>query len=207
VSQRTLLRLASVVLYTNFWLFHQVETTQEKIDYEKLKIEEKILFFASLVLWEDELADNGAAVLSTKCVRLSVHMSITQSVHSSVCLSGLRDNEIMCFVTLPSHQSWPWRNWLVSKKTVVRSEFLERESALQQTEVSWLFERQYKCHSDARIVEHAATFRYIGIRVYGSEISYIMISSQDLYIESTFSLIASHAERFLYTAEILPESR
>jgi len=184
-----------------------VETTQEKIDYEKLKIEEKILFFASLVLWEDELADNGAAVLSTKCVRLSVHMSITQSVHSSVCLSGLRDNEIMCFVTLPSHQSWPWRNWLVSKKTVVRSEFLERESALQQTEVSWLFERQYKCHSDARIVEHAATFRYIGIRVYGSEISYIMISSQDLYIESTFSLIASHAERFLYTAEILPESR
>ena len=42
--------------------------TKEKIDYEKLKIEEKILFFVSLLLFEDELADNGASILSLKFV-------------------------------------------------------------------------------------------------------------------------------------------
>ncbi|XP_067951313.1 TIP41-like protein isoform X2 [Watersipora subatra] len=43
-----------------------VTPTSETIDYAKLKIEEKILFFASLVLFEDELADNGASILSLK---------------------------------------------------------------------------------------------------------------------------------------------
>jgi len=36
------------------------------IDYEKLKIQEKILFFDDVVLYEDELDDNGCAKLSVK---------------------------------------------------------------------------------------------------------------------------------------------
>lgn len=38
----------------------------EKIDYEKLKVQEKILFFDEIILYEDELDDNGVAKLSIK---------------------------------------------------------------------------------------------------------------------------------------------
>lgn len=44
----------------------QVSLTEEKIDYEKLKIQEKILFFDELILYEDELDDNGVSKLSIK---------------------------------------------------------------------------------------------------------------------------------------------
>jgi len=44
----------------------QVTTTEEKIDYEKLKIKEKILFYDEVVLYEDELDDNGCSNLSVK---------------------------------------------------------------------------------------------------------------------------------------------
>ena len=38
------------------------------IDYERLKLREKILFFDEVILYEDELDDNGCAVLSSKIV-------------------------------------------------------------------------------------------------------------------------------------------
>ena len=38
------------------------------IDYERLKLREKILFFDEGILYEDELDDNGCAVLSSKIV-------------------------------------------------------------------------------------------------------------------------------------------
>ena len=53
---------------TSCCLIIQVMPTSDKIDYNKLRVEEKILFFASLVLFEDELADNGASILSLKMV-------------------------------------------------------------------------------------------------------------------------------------------
>ena len=37
-----------------------------KINYEKLKIEEKMLFYDDVVLYEDELDDNGCSKLSVK---------------------------------------------------------------------------------------------------------------------------------------------
>ena len=45
-----------------------VSQTDEKIDYEKLKIQEKILFFDEIILFEDELDDNGVSKLSIKIV-------------------------------------------------------------------------------------------------------------------------------------------
>jgi len=42
------------------------EPTESKINYEKLKIQEKILFFDEVVLFEDELDDNGCTKLSVK---------------------------------------------------------------------------------------------------------------------------------------------
>jgi type 2A phosphatase activator TIP41 len=44
----------------------RVETTDEKIDYEKLKVQERIMFFEEIVLYEDELDDNGCTKLSVK---------------------------------------------------------------------------------------------------------------------------------------------
>jgi len=44
----------------------RIEETEEKIDYEKLKIEERILFYDEVILYEDELDDNGCTKLSTK---------------------------------------------------------------------------------------------------------------------------------------------
>jgi len=43
-----------------------VEPSDLKINYGKLKIQEKILFFDDVVLFEDELDDNGCAKLSVK---------------------------------------------------------------------------------------------------------------------------------------------
>jgi type 2A phosphatase activator TIP41 len=44
----------------------QASPTQEKINYEKLKIKEKILFYDEVELFEDELDDNGCSHLSVK---------------------------------------------------------------------------------------------------------------------------------------------
>ncbi len=46
----------------------RVEPTEDKINYEKLKIQEKILFYDELILFEDELDDNGCSKLSVKIV-------------------------------------------------------------------------------------------------------------------------------------------
>jgi type 2A phosphatase activator TIP41 len=40
----------------------------QKIDYEKLKVKEPILFFDDIILYEDELDDNGVSKLSAKIV-------------------------------------------------------------------------------------------------------------------------------------------
>jgi len=42
------------------------QKTEERIDYEKLKQKEQILFFEDVILYEDELDDNGCSKLSAK---------------------------------------------------------------------------------------------------------------------------------------------
>ena len=49
---------------------HKVEPTEMCIDYDKLRQQEKIFFYDDILLFEDELADNGSAVLRVKIVRL-----------------------------------------------------------------------------------------------------------------------------------------
>ncbi|KAH3728632.1 TIP41-like protein [Dreissena polymorpha] len=44
----------------------QVEGTTERIDMEKLKLREKIHFYDDVMLFEDELSDNGTSVMSVK---------------------------------------------------------------------------------------------------------------------------------------------
>ncbi len=42
--------------------------TSDRIDYEQLKQQEQIFFYDEVILYEDELADNGTAVFSVKIV-------------------------------------------------------------------------------------------------------------------------------------------
>lgn len=45
---------------------YRLEATDEQIDIEKLKVREEILFFKEVILFEDELHDNGIALSSVK---------------------------------------------------------------------------------------------------------------------------------------------
>lgn len=62
----------------------QVEETTERIDYSRLKQQEKIYFYDDVILYEDELADNGTALLSAKIVSVTLAQSST-----AVSASGL----------------------------------------------------------------------------------------------------------------------
>ncbi|KAI6655023.1 hypothetical protein LOD99_2312 [Oopsacas minuta] len=44
----------------------KIELTEEQINLEKLKQQEKILFYNDIILFEDELADNGVSILRVK---------------------------------------------------------------------------------------------------------------------------------------------
>lgn len=44
----------------------KVEATDERIDMEKLKVREKIHFYDDILLFEDELSDNGTSVMNVK---------------------------------------------------------------------------------------------------------------------------------------------
>ena len=59
---------------TNFYLLFKVVQTDETIDIELLKKKEKIYFFEDVILFEDELADNGCALLNVKMVLLITHI-------------------------------------------------------------------------------------------------------------------------------------
>lgn len=49
--------------------FHvKVSKTVERIDMEKLKVREHIMFFDEVLLFEDELHDHGVSMLSVKIV-------------------------------------------------------------------------------------------------------------------------------------------
>lgn len=47
----------------------QVSPTSDRIDLEKLKAREQIMFFDDVLLFEDELHDHGVSMISVKIVR------------------------------------------------------------------------------------------------------------------------------------------
>ena len=50
--------------------------TKERIDLEQLKVKEKIFFYEDVILYEDELADNGIAKLNVKMVITYIMYSV-----------------------------------------------------------------------------------------------------------------------------------
>lgn len=60
--------MASIALFNDLYSF-QVESTDERIDMQQLKVKEKIYFYEDVILFEDELADNGISKLNVKMVK------------------------------------------------------------------------------------------------------------------------------------------
>lgn len=75
----------------------QVKETDERIDYEKLKQQEKIAFYDEVILFEDELADNGAAVFSVKIVSGCHMMTVEHTYYSCLCVHAASDGQwVLC---------------------------------------------------------------------------------------------------------------
>ena len=84
-----------------------ISTTEDKIDYEKLKEKERILFYKDVVLYEDELDDNGCSKLSVKirvmpsgffCLQrfyLRVDNTLIRVIDTRLYCSIERPNEIL----------------------------------------------------------------------------------------------------------------
>lgn len=54
-----------------------VTETEERIDFDRLKEKEAILFYQDLMLYEDELHDNGIASCTVKIVSLNIVILIS----------------------------------------------------------------------------------------------------------------------------------
>lgn len=55
-------------LFVWFFFCLKVTKTEERINTEKLKAREQIMFFDEVVLFEDELHDHGVSMISVKIV-------------------------------------------------------------------------------------------------------------------------------------------
>ena len=56
-------------------IYLQVVPSEERIDIEKLKVREKIQFYEDILLFEDELSDNGTSILRAKIVSAYYRLS------------------------------------------------------------------------------------------------------------------------------------
>lgn len=97
------------------------EPTDLKINYEKLKIQEKILFFDEVVLFEDELDDNG-------CTKLSVKLRVMPSGFFVLLRFYLRvDNTLI--------RVYDTRLYLEIENDFILREYSEREQAVEKLTV------------------------------------------------------------------------
>src|SRR5690606_23250014 len=63
---------------------HPVKTT-EKIDIEKLKQPDPILYYNELILYQDELSDNGDSSMSVKLVRYKNKAFVNMVIFRELC--------------------------------------------------------------------------------------------------------------------------
>ena len=94
----------------------RVEPTEEKLDLDKLKRQEAILFYEEMTLYEDELADNGMSTLTLKirCMPSGFFILLRYFLRVDGVL-------IRCFDTRYHHE--------VEKNYILR-EYSERQSAI-----------------------------------------------------------------------------
>lgn len=76
-SWQNILFLLWCALMNTHLLFHQATETSERIDMEKLKAREQIMFFDDVLLFEDELHDHGVSMISVKIVSGTFRQELT----------------------------------------------------------------------------------------------------------------------------------
>jgi len=96
----------------------KVSETTERIDLEKLKVREKIHFYADILLFEDELADNGSSMLSVKIRIMPTSLFILLRFHMRVDGVMVRINETRVY-----HESG--RNYLLREYTSKEAKYSE----------------------------------------------------------------------------------
>ena len=106
----------------------QVQPTDININYEKLKVQEKILFFDEVVLYEDELDDNG-------CAKLSVKLRVMQSGFFILQRFYLRVDQTLIRV-------YDTRIYFEAENNFLLREYSEREQTfdklhLSRSEIFW----------------------------------------------------------------------
>lgn len=96
-----------------------VTVTDQRIDYEKLKERERILFYTDIVLYEDELDDNGCSKLSVKIRVMPSGFFCLQRFYLRVDSTLIRviDTRLYCSTQTPSE---------------VLREYSERENTIQE---------------------------------------------------------------------------
>ncbi|XP_014209210.1 TIP41-like protein [Copidosoma floridanum] len=96
----------------------KVENTDERIDFEKLKRKDKILFYVDLTLFEDELHDNGIASMKVKMRVMPGTFYILLRYFLRIDNVMLRVNETRIYHDL--------------RKSYLLREFTSREAKVQQ---------------------------------------------------------------------------
>ena len=85
----------------------EVAGTEERIDYEQLKKQERIEFYDDIILFEDELADNGTAVLNVKVVGDEIMQHLRYNISTVFLSSPARDGVwVLCSATLLPKSGW-----------------------------------------------------------------------------------------------------
>jgi type 2A phosphatase activator TIP41 len=111
------------------------EETSERIDYEKLKVEERILFFDEVILYEDELDDNG-------CTKLSTKIRVMPSGFFVLLRFYLRVDQTLIRI----HDT---RFYFQTGKDYILQEYSEREDSMSNLSVC-----RELCTDQNRIVDH-----------------------------------------------------
>lgn len=103
-------------------MYIQVESTKERIDLEQLKVKEKIFFYEDIILYEDELADNGIAKLNVKMVIITSYYVLQCAVirPSWTCIFVLIYHRILVLLeSLKVSAKIPWAILVFSEKSQI----------------------------------------------------------------------------------------
>ncbi|XP_013380103.1 TIP41-like protein isoform X1 [Lingula anatina] len=101
----------------------QVTETTERIDLEKLKVKEKIYFYEDLLLFEDELSDNGSSMLSVKIRVMPSSFFILQRFYLRVDNLLIRENDTRIY-----HEGG--KNYILREFTCKEKPFTEIKAPL-----------------------------------------------------------------------------
>ncbi|XP_071644416.1 TIP41-like protein isoform X3 [Temnothorax longispinosus] len=117
--------------YTGTISGFKVEETNERIDMDKLKQRDKIMFYHDLTLFEDELHDNGIAASSVKIVSPALFLE-PSAIAPHLPLTGSRYDKLMVpeKEEVKLHEDTTAQNETMTEKKLVQSDEHTADSSI-----------------------------------------------------------------------------